>query len=183
MGPHTSPISSKTYLWIFCTCDVVSLVIQAVGGGLASEADSTPNGNTKPGTDIMVAGILFQLASICVFTVLFVNFLRCVRHDVFPLNLKLIVAASTFSVIMILIRSVYRSIELLQGWSGYLITHERYFDVLDGAMMIMAVGIFNILHPGWLLQPKKSEGWDTETLPAGDASPSEESHELKEMEK
>lgn len=161
-GPHTSPISPKMYLWIFCSCDFISLVVQAVGGGLASDATSTPNGDTKPGTDVMVAGILFQMASIAVFTVLGVNFLIRVRNDVFPAKLKLLVAVTSFSVVMIFARSVYRSIELLQGWSGFLITHEGYFIALDGALMVAAVGIFNIFHPSWLL--KKDGDQDIEEL-------------------
>ncbi|KAG7004447.1 sphingosine hydroxylase [Physcia stellaris] len=159
MGPSSSPIKPKMYLWIFCTCDVLSLVIQAVGGGLASEASSEVNGDTKPGTDTMVAGIVFQLASITVFTYLLLVFLQRVRRQVLPRELQLLVAASCFSVAMIYARSVYRTVELLQGWSGFLITHQVYFVVLDGALMVAAVGIFNILNPGWLLRtaPKSSE--------------------------
>lgn len=156
-GPHTSPISPKMYLWIFCTCDLISLVVQAVGGGLASDASSTAGGDTKPGTDIMVAGILFQMASIVAFTVLGVNFLISARNDVFPLKLKLLVATTSLSVMMIFARSVYRSIELLQGWSGFLILHEGYFIALDGALMVVAVGCFNLFHPSWLLERDKDQ--------------------------
>jgi len=156
-GPHCSPLSPKTYLWIFCTCDVLSLVVQAVGGGIASVASGQVNGNTKPGTDIMVAGILFQMASISVFVVLLILFLRRVRHEKFPWNLKLLVAAMVFSVVMIYIRSIYRSVELLQGWNGYLITHQIYFVVLDGVLMVMAVAVFNVLSPGWLLNGSAAE--------------------------
>ncbi|KAH0160356.1 RTA1 like protein, partial [Aureobasidium melanogenum] len=75
-GPGVSPIGPVWYLWIFCTVDVISLVIQAVGGGSAAVAfNSTPRGNTKVGTDIMVAGIDFQLASVIVFSILFFLFL------------------------------------------------------------------------------------------------------------
>jgi len=56
-----------------------------------------------------------------------------------------------FSILVIVIRSIYRSIELLQGWSGYLITHERYFIALDGGMMVLAVGVYNIIDPAVLL--------------------------------
>ncbi|MCJ1428938.1 hypothetical protein MMC29_006849 [Sticta canariensis] len=146
------------YLWIFCICDFISLVVQAVGGGLASDASSTAGGDTKPGTDIMVAGILFQMASIAIFTVLGVNFLISARSDVFPPKLKLLVAATSLSVVMIFTRSVYRCIELLQGWSGFLITHEGYFIALDGALMVVAVGCFNLFHPSWLL--KRDEDQD-----------------------
>ena len=139
------------YLWIFCSCDFLSLVVQAAGGGLASDASSKPHGDTKPGTDIMVAGIIFQMASITIFTMLLIVFLLRVRHEKFHRNLKLLVGAMIFSVVMIYIRSAYRTVELLQGWSGYLITHQIYFIVLDGGLMVLAVAIFNLLNPGWLL--------------------------------
>ncbi|KAL6716607.1 hypothetical protein ACLMJK_006174 [Lecanora helva] len=159
-GRHTSPISPKMYLYIFCTADVISLVVQAVGGGIASNASSEVNGNTKPGTDIMVAGILFQMASIIIFCVLGVNFLIKTRNDTFEPRLKILVAATTLSIVVIVIRSIYRSIELLQGWDGFLITHERYFVALDGAMMVIAVGVFNVANPAWLLQGT-AKGADT----------------------
>lgn len=70
-GPHVSPISANMYLYIFCTADTISLVVQAVGGASAAIAfEKTPPGNTATGTHIMVAGILFQLASVIVFSVL-----------------------------------------------------------------------------------------------------------------
>jgi RTA1 like protein len=170
VGPHSSPISATSYLWIFCTCDLISLVIQAVGGGLASS--SLPLGDTKPGTDIMVAGIVFQMAAITVFVGFFAEFLRRTcwgkvgpwgdqkrRGTMGNLGRRAawLVATTAVSVLMIYIRSVYRTIELLQGWEGYLITRENYFIVLDGVLMIIAVGAFNVVHPAWFLHIQDPE--------------------------
>ncbi|KAJ9195579.1 hypothetical protein DTO021D3_5035 [Paecilomyces variotii] len=162
-GRNSSVLSPAMYLWIFCTCDVVSLVVQAIGGGIAS-SESNQNTSTKPGTDIMVAGIIFQLASITIFVACAADFFRRVlRHHrlssmsgtVVPL-----MAAMAFSITCIYIRSIYRTIELLQGWSGYLITHERFFIALDGAMMAPAVAIFNFIHPGWFIPSQKTVSVD-----------------------
>lgn len=60
--------------------------------------------------------------------------------------------ATTISVAAILVRSVYRTIELLQGWRGYLITRERYFVALDGTMILVALLVYNVLNPGELLR-------------------------------
>ena len=68
-------------------------------------------------------------------------------------KVQLIIAATVLAVVVIVIRSIYRTIELLQGWSGYLITTERFFIALDGAMMVLAVGVFNFVQPRW------SEAW------------------------
>ncbi|KAI4254826.1 MAG: hypothetical protein LQ352_002880 [Teloschistes flavicans] len=164
IGPTSSPITPKMYLLIFCTCDVLSLIIQAIGGGLASVASGEVNGDTKPGTDTMVAGIVFQLASITVFVYFFFEFLKRVRSQGLPRDLKILVLAACFSVVTIYVRSIYRTVELLQGWDGYLITHQIYFVVLDGALMVAAVGVFNIWNPGWLLNstPKRPESEEME---------------------
>lgn len=70
-------------------------------------------------------------------------------------------AAMIFSVLCVYVRSIYRTIELAQGWDGYLITTQRYFIALDGAMMVAAVAVFNVFHPGWLL-PKAADGSDSQ---------------------
>jgi hypothetical protein len=49
--------------------DFFSLLLQAIGGGLASAAFSQ-NTDPRPGTCTMVAGIIWQLASTCVFATL-----------------------------------------------------------------------------------------------------------------
>jgi hypothetical protein len=108
----------------------------------------------------MVAGIVFQLFSITIFVICAADFVRrCIRLRLLQ-NLTgsaiPLFAATILSVVCIYIRSIYRTIELSQGWSGYLITHESYFIALDGAMMIVAVAVFNVLHPGWLLPQNRN---------------------------
>ena len=159
-GPESSILSPKLYLWIFCTCDVVSLVIQAAGGGMASSA-SNGVGDTAPGTNTMVAGIVFQLVSISVFVYFAFDFLRRTsRAGLLRMgkmdSINYIILAMIISIVFIYIRSIYRVIELAQGWSGYVMTHEVFFIILDGVMMVIAVGIFNVFHPGWLL-PSESD--------------------------
>jgi len=152
VGPQYSLIKPKFYLWIFISVDIISLTIQAVGGGMASAASNQVGGNTKPGTNIMVAGIIFQMASITVFCVLYGLFLFKSRQaPAIPSTVKWVTIATVISITVIYIRSIYRTIELLQGWTGYLITHEVFFIILDGAMMVIAVSVYNIINPATLL--------------------------------
>ncbi|XHF97643.1 hypothetical protein AWENTII_001221 [Aspergillus wentii] len=171
LGRESSCLSPNLYLWIFCTCDVISLVVQAIGGGIASVAANAVDGDTAPGTHIMVAGIVFQLASITVFVLCAADFVRrtlrrrllqSLTGTVVPL-----LGAMVFSVLCIYVRSIYRTIELSEGWSGYLITTERYFIALDGAMMVAAVVVFNVFHPGWLLPNEKNLNFQRE-IPSAD---------------
>ena len=157
-GPGVSPIGPVWYLWIFCTVDVISLVIQAVGGGMAAVAfNSEPPTNTKPGTNTMVAGIDFQLASVVIFSCLFFLFLYrasvklglpAFKNDK---DMKFLVLVTSFSILLIIMRSIYRTVELAGGWTGHVIETERYFIALDGAAMAALVIAFNILHPGVLV--------------------------------
>lgn len=146
------------YLWIFCTCDIISLAVQAIGGAIAAEAAAaTPPRESKTGTHIMVGGIVFQMASITVFVMLFIEFLRRTRKLKKSLGRKceILISATAFSCLMIYIRSIYRTIELMQGWSGYIITHQAYFVALDAVLMLLAVTVFNFIHPGWFLPYNK----------------------------
>ena len=54
------------------------------------------------------------------------------------------------SSLMIVIRGVYRSAELFQGWTGYIIIHPRYIG-LDCVPMFIAVAVFKFIHPVFLL--------------------------------
>ena len=75
----------------------------------------------------MVGGIVFQLVSILVFVLFFVRVMWSARAQVGTVKeVKLVTIATCISVVLVFIRSIYRTVELSQGWSGFLITHEGY---------------------------------------------------------
>ena len=155
-GPQFSLLKPKAYLWVFCSCDFVSLFIQAAGGGLAS-AEANTNKSTTPGTHFIVAGILFQLLSMTVFSACFAFFLYRSRHINTPKKEKLVIGSMTLALVCVYIRSAYRTVELFQGWTGFLISHERFFVALDAAMMAIAAWSLNILDPAVLLNEDDKE--------------------------
>jgi hypothetical protein len=59
------------------------------------------------------------------------------------LHMSVLVATS----LMIFIRSIFRTIEYVQGPNGYLLSHEMYLYVFDAALMAIVVIVFNIVHP------------------------------------
>ena len=155
-GRRYSLISARLYLAIFVSFDLISIIIQAVGGASASKAGSEdPPGNTKPGTHIMMAGIIIQLVSMSAFGLLWLIFLW--RARAVPIS-RILLTVTTFSAFCIIVRNFYRAVELSQGWKGYLITHEVYFAVLDGALMALSVGIFNIFFPARYLTGQPLSG-------------------------
>lgn len=165
LGPRSSLLTAKWYAIIFCTCDVASLVVQAVGGAKASEADTDEEMNL--GTHIMVGGIGFQLLTMTLFGGLFADFLWRVlgrgaggdlRGQVTG-GMRRVLAALLVSFVMIYVRSVYRTIELAQGWRGFLITHEAYFIALDAAIMVVAVAVFVPVDPAVIFRGEGRPGY------------------------
>lgn len=60
------------------TADVVSLILQAAGGAITSIADEQSLRDT--GVDIMIAGLVFQVVSLLVFSFLGVEYgIRAIR--------------------------------------------------------------------------------------------------------
>lgn len=165
LGSRYSRLSPMWYTIIFCSCDLVSLAIQAFGGATASTALLNHN-DPAHGGHIMLGGIGFQLMSITVYATcaaeFFVRFWndkpvrgshkfgegRTARIDT---QMKIMIIGLTFNTTCLFIRAVYRTIELADGWSGRIISTQLYFNVLDGAMITLAIYTLNFIHPGIFL--------------------------------
>lgn len=171
-GPKYSLLKPRTYLWVFCTADFISLLIQAAGGGMASAA-SNQNKSAKPGTNVIVTGIVFQLVSMTIFSACFAVFLWRSRGLHTPKNEQLVIGSTLLALVVVYIRSFYRTIELFQGWQGYLITHERYFVALDAAMMIIAAIALAVLDPATLLKDADTEAFEKRGLDSSGGSNTE----------
>ncbi|KAJ7278443.1 RTA1-like protein [Mycena rebaudengoi] len=149
LGTSYSWLTPKWYTIIFLTCDFVALTVQGVGGGMASSANSPPAANV--GANVMLGGIVFQFAAIVVYSSLAGDFFR--RYFMYS---PIMIGGLVFSTTCLFIRSVYRTIELTDGWTGRIIHTELYFNVLDGAMVTLAIFTMNAAHPGFLLHEKAS---------------------------
>ncbi|KAF8919307.1 hypothetical protein CPB85DRAFT_1529784 [Mucidula mucida] len=57
-------------------------------------------------------------------------------------------AALCFNILCLFIRANYRTIELSDGWNGRIINTEVYFNVLDSAIVVLAMYTLNFAHPG-----------------------------------
>jgi len=172
LGASYSRLSPRRYLIIFCSCDIVSLVVQGTGGGLASTA--TTNSGARMGANVMLGGIVFQLATliifVCLATEFFIRYLRdapvqkgetgtAAKREPLTQNVKLMLIALAFNSTCLFIRAVYRTIELSGGWTGRIISTQVYFNVLDGAMVTLAIITINIAHPGFLLRVPKLDAY------------------------
>ena len=112
---------------------------------------------TSPRVHILWLVELFSSScpSLCLWDLLPTSFLRVSKQkpQAFSRNkpLLLLGGATVVSLLLIYIRSVYRTIELLHGWTSSTMRNEKLLIGLDGAMMVPAVMIYNLLHPAHLL--------------------------------
>lgn len=185
-GQHFLTLQPRWFSYIFVTCDVISLVVQAVGGGMAATA--LLNGNSaQAGTHVMVGGIAFQVLSMSLFLIVYAQFMfriyfRCspdvrfscrtffsllldtkssqptrtllephyemgyahlrahARFTLLPLSLLL-------STVLVYIRCIYRLVELSQGWTGYVISHEAFLAALDALPVTGTCLLAAAFHP------------------------------------
>ena len=116
----------------------------------------------------MLGGIVFQMIAITAYMFLAIEFIYRYLNDkpfqrpdndpptgnyFLDKKMKMMLLGTSFSSLAIYVRSVYRTIELTDGWNGRIITTEIYFNVMDGAMIVLAIYCLNFFHPGPLLGP------------------------------
>ncbi|TFK65841.1 RTA1-domain-containing protein [Pluteus cervinus] len=171
LGTGYSRLPAKLYSRILITCDVISLVVQGAGGGIASAAETLNGANV--GAHIMLGGIVFQLGIITLYLTLGTEFLIRYIHDKpftgrtndsprgeLTLRTRIMLGALGFNTLCLFIRAIYRTVELSDGWNGRIINTQVYFNVLDGGMVILAIYTFNIIHPGMFLPEKRPSTTD-----------------------
>ncbi|KAJ7691544.1 RTA1 like protein-domain-containing protein [Mycena rosella] len=164
LGPCYARLTPIRYAIVFVACDTFALVIQAVGGGIASSAADL-SGATL-GANIMLSGIVVQFTAIVVYCILALDFLLRYNQDrplrstssgrgLLDSSVRTMILALTFSTLVLFIRSIYRIIELAGGWHGRVLHTEVYFNVLDGGMVVLAIVSLNLAHPGRLLGSRR----------------------------
>jgi hypothetical protein len=173
LGPEHSRIKPKLYPWIFITCDICSIIIQAIGGGVADSGSSESVINA--GDDLIVAGIAFQVVTMVICGSLTLDYYlrRRKANQQTPANdkstndksagempqqygtnskkdrqFRFYCSAIAFAYFAILIRCIYRIPEMAGGWGNPRMREEVPFLVLDGSMIALAGIAFTLAHPG-----------------------------------
>ncbi|KAJ8103397.1 RTA1 like protein-domain-containing protein [Lipomyces tetrasporus] len=161
-GQKLSRFRPRTYTVVFIACDVISLFLQAAGGGVASGGASQSSANA--GKDLLLAGLGFQVAATLLFTMACAEFAWRVHkagpdaceptHMILRSSWKfrIILWSLGLAITCIFTRSVYRVAELSQGLHGALANQEVTFMILEGAMIFIASGSQTFLHPGFCFQ-------------------------------
>lgn len=150
---HLSLVPIDWVTRIFVTGDVIAFSLQAGGGGVQS-------GGTlelyDSGEKLIIAGLFVQICVFGFFVVASMMFHRryiqqSTGSAVVPWRRYLYVLYATSAII--LVRSIFRVIEYLQGNAGYLISHEVFLYVFDTILMAAVMAIFLI----WYVEDLESK--------------------------
>lgn len=131
----------------FVGLDAVVGVLTGNGASRSANQKATPT-EIKIGVDLIRASIVLQMGCFAGFILLEIVFhRRCIRAGIMTPKLKTIIALLYTSSALILIRNIYRVINVWQGPLGFLETHEEFFYIFDAAVMLINSVMLNIWHP------------------------------------
>lgn len=158
---YIKPVRSSWMIPFFVVLDVASLAVQGGGSGQAATAEI--NGD-QPSTInnygyIVSGGLGIQLAGYLAFNIVF--FLFVYRTNADPPSqhterasaqywngrMKIFLAAVWCSALLVLLRSVFRTVEMSLGWIGTVATTEWFYLVFDATFVTLAILIFVAVPP------------------------------------
>ncbi|RFN48485.1 hypothetical protein FIE12Z_7294 [Fusarium flagelliforme] len=142
-------ISKKWMTKIFVTGDILSFFLQGGGGGI--QASGTLEA-LDTGSKIIIGGLFVQLLFFGVFIVIAIAFHRAIEQNPTGrsssgLPWKKHIIALYAGSFLIMVRSVFRLVEYLQGFDGFLLHHEVYLYIFDATLMLLVMVLFNWIHP------------------------------------
>ncbi|KAI0142676.1 RTA1-domain-containing protein [Xylariaceae sp. FL1272] len=158
LGRGVFNIKPRLYSRTFITSDVITLLIQSSGGGLATSAASGSSDSTDSasfGEDLIIGGLALQVVSLAVFLVLFLAVIWPARIYSFKSRgstreekrFRAFITALLVAILLIIGRSGFRVAEFGQGISGRLAHDEITFIILDGFPISIATSLLMIFHP------------------------------------
>ncbi|KAJ5098460.1 RTA1 domain protein [Penicillium argentinense] len=166
---HSNSIIRPSWLTkIFVIGDVLSFLMQCGGGGFLASAKTQDK--IDMGENMILGGLFVQILFFGLFIIVSVIF-HCRMHAS-PMNYvggsripwaRCMMVLYTVSC-LIMIRSIYRVVEYVQGSGGYLQSKETFIYVFDAALMLGCCLVLIILHPSKMLSEQENRYQKTEDL-------------------
>ncbi|KIJ51580.1 hypothetical protein M422DRAFT_99222, partial [Sphaerobolus stellatus SS14] len=168
VSENYSRLKSRSYLKIFVGADIVCFFIQSGGGAISATAGADAS-KAKLGSDITLVGVIIQLISMFCFSLLGLEVayrvsrnlphvatmedgsrLRRINNPMSP-NIYRMLIGMAIATTLVFARSIYRGIELGDGFNGSINKTQRWIVLFDGFPMLAAMIILNIISPTRLL--------------------------------
>ncbi|KAI1439418.1 RTA1 like protein-domain-containing protein [Annulohypoxylon stygium] len=151
-GDSHAIIKNRNITKTFVIGDLVCLFMQCAAGGLMGGSRAVP-ALYKIGNGVVIASLILQLIWFAFFVVVACMFHRAMRlmpttaaqrPDVrWQTYLYTLYIVSSF----VMIRSLFRAIEFIEGSGGYLQKTEVFFYVFDSLLMLISVLYLHWKHP------------------------------------
>lgn len=114
----------------------------------------------KLGQNLILVGLFSQITAFGIFILVAILFHK--RLHAHPTSTSMTMErlwkkhmyALYFVSFLILIRSIIRVVEYLQGTGGYIMSHEAFLYIFDATLMLIAVVTFNVVHPSEIIPGK-----------------------------
>ncbi|OKL63501.1 hypothetical protein UA08_01558 [Talaromyces atroroseus] len=147
-GESHALIKKKWLTKIFVCGDVLSFLMQAAGGGIQASGTASA---LLTGSHIIVGGLFIQLIFFGFFIFVAVHFdLNMKRYPTqraLTLPWRKHLGAMYATSLLIMVRSIFRVVEYLQGFDGYILEHEAFLYVFDALLMFLVMAVFIVVHP------------------------------------
>ncbi|KAH9913670.1 RTA1 like protein [Epithele typhae] len=172
LGVQYSRLSPKLYSRIFLSCDILSLVVQGLGGGICA-SNTEDLDRIRLGSNITLGGLIFQILAMSVFCALMGEYAYRYTNDrpfrrataqekaaqhILDSNVKRLIGGILVSTALVYVRSVYRMAEFIEGFSGALAHNQVTFVIFDASLVAIALYMLNWCHPGKLLLRTAASG-------------------------
>uniref|UniRef100_A0A0B7K794 RTA1 domain protein n=1 Tax=Bionectria ochroleuca TaxID=29856 RepID=A0A0B7K794_BIOOC len=147
-GEKYSIIKKKFLTKTFVASDIVSFLLQGGGGGIMA---SVTGEALDTGRSIIIGGLVVQVVIFSVFAItaaIFHCHMRASPTELacefkWELHLYVLYSAS----LLIMVRSIFRLTEYVEGNDGYLISHEIFLYIFDSALMFACMVLLAWYHP------------------------------------
>lgn len=157
-GREFTVVAPKVIIPFFVCLDVVSLVIQGAGSGIAATQEIDGK-DPQGGSNVVVGGLSIQLLGYVLFDILAIIFATRAWRSGPPYpptklwtdKTRTGLLAAFASALLVLLRSSFRTAEMAEGWDGYIAATEWYYYVFDATPVTIAVLLLAIWHPAQYL--------------------------------
>lgn len=144
----------------FVVLDIIAFVIQVYGAATATSQD-LPTGEVLRDLHVYMGGVGVQLLFILVCFAFGIKLLSVMRQEAAQfrsVRSAMLLLYTQFTVLSLIItRIVFRIVEYSGGLQSTIPNHEVFQYCLDTLPMLIAILMYNIVHPGRIMRGKETE--------------------------
>lgn len=156
---HLSFLSLRWLTKLYVLIDIGCIASQFIGAIIPASGDADA---IVKGRIILIAGLVVQLVALSIFILTSVYLYIRITQETGPfLDSYFVRWRRYFRTIeavtgIMIVRSIVRAVEYLQGQGGFVISHEIFIYLFDALPMFLVMLGFAIIHPGRLVRNRGS---------------------------